>query len=558
MPVDFRVESLRFSGDPEVIDVADSDLVVFIGPNNAGKSVALRDIEASIEYCRDGQVLIEVTNRKEGDDETLLDWLSQVGSHIETSAGPTVIGPAGNQLSLNSATHLWFHTDGLRTLIQFFVHLVNAESRLRLVERVSNIGIRDGHAVLPLQRLLQNIDLEERLSRAVERAFGTPVSLSRAGGGDLQLLLGRATAEARVDNADYLDEIRAMPVVEEQGDGMRSFIGLLLTVIATPYKVVLIDEPEAFLHPPQARELGRQLAALGESQRFIATHDIDVLLGLLERGNAMTIIRLRREGNRNIPSVLNQERVKELWSDPSFRYSNLLDGLFHKGVVVCEADGDATLYAAALDAELEEAGEPTSDLLFTQCGGKHKMPTAIDALRPMGVPVAAILDIDVLREAPLLERIVTALGGDWGALRQDWEILAAAVEHMPTDAPTIESVKSQVENILGEDPTASLQEAQTRRIREITRSRDGWRRVREAGLSALPHGDATAAAQRLLHGLATTGAFIVQVGSLEGWAPEIGGHGVAFVDQALSAEVHRRPELRSFVTSAADFLLVEE
>lgn len=553
MAIDFRIETLHFSGSSEALTVGENDLVVLIGPNNAGKSLALRDIDAFVRYGHSGKVLTQVASSREGNEDELTAWLGHIGNRIEPPHGSAIVGPEG-EVSLQALSHTWLHDERLGPLGPFFVRLIDAESRLNLVARVPNIPIRDGHAIAPLQRLLKDLASETRLSDAVERAFGTPVSLSRAGGGDLQLLLGRATSEARIDNPAYLEEISQLPTVEEQGDGMRSFIGLLLTVIATPYKVVLIDEPEAFLHPPQARELGRQLAALGESQRFIATHDSDVLLGLLERGNAMTIIRLRREGDRNVPAVLEQARVQELWSDPSFRYSNLLDGLFHKGVVICEADGDATLYAAALDAELEAAEEPTSDLLFTQCGGKHKMPTAIEALRPMGVPVAAILDIDVLRNADLPERIVVALGREWEPFRHDYEILAAAVEHMPADAPTIESVNNQIETVLGKDPTATLQEDQTRRIRQVTRSRDGWKRLRDTGLSALPHGDVTAAAQRLLGNLAEVGVFIVDVGALEGWAPEIGGHGPAFVDQALEAGVHRRTELRSFVAATAEFL----
>jgi hypothetical protein len=555
MAVDFRIEVIHFSGAQEPLSVIDSDLVVLIGPNNAGKSQALREIWAKVRAGRQGQVFSEIASKKEGTDQEVVEWLEEIGARHDTAdGGQFVMGPEGG-LELQAVPRTWADQHSLHVLADFLLRLVDAASRLNLAERAENISVHDGHAVLPLQRLLKDIGLEERLSQAVERAFSTPVSLTRAGGGDLQLLLGKATADARVDNPEYLEQIRELPLVEEQGDGMRSFIGLLLTVIATPYKVVLIDEPEAFLHPPQARELGRQLAALGESQRFIATHNSDVLLGLLERGNAMTIIRLHRDGDRNIPAVLKQSQVEELWSDPSFRYSNLLDGLFHKGVVICEADGDATLYAAALDAQLEEAEEPTSDLLFTQCGGKHKMPLAIGALRPMGVPVAAILDIDVLRDISLLERIVTSLGGEWEPFRQDWEILRAAVEQMPADAPTIETVRNQIEETLGEDPTANLEEAQTRRIREITRSRDGWRRLRETGISALPHGDATAAAQRLLKNLSEIGAFIVEGGDLESWAPEIGGHGPAFVSQALESEVHRRPALRSFVAGTAEFLL---
>lgn len=44
MGIDFRIDKILFSGADEPIAVGDSDLVVLIGPNNAGKSAALRDI----------------------------------------------------------------------------------------------------------------------------------------------------------------------------------------------------------------------------------------------------------------------------------------------------------------------------------------------------------------------------------------------------------------------------------------------------------------------------------------------------------------------------------
>ena len=50
-----------------------------------------------------------------------------------------------------------------------------------------------------------------------------------------------------------------MPRLDQQGDGMKSFMGLLLNIVASAYPVVLVDEPEAFLHPPQARLIGRML-----------------------------------------------------------------------------------------------------------------------------------------------------------------------------------------------------------------------------------------------------------------------------------------------------------
>jgi hypothetical protein len=337
---------------------------------------------------------------------------------------------------------------------------------------------------------------------------------------------------------------------------MRSFIGLLLTLAATDYPLVLIDEPEAFLHPPQAREMGRQLAKPTSQQRFIATHDSDVLLGLLDTTEPVTVVRLRREGESNVPSVLDSARLGALWRDPQFRYSNLLSGLFHRGVVVCEGDGDALLYGAALDHALRAAGQASSDLLFTQCGGKHKLPTAISALQPMGVPTAAIADIDVLRDEALLRGIVDALGGSWEAVRADRYVVQRAVEQLPGARPLISDVREQVNDSLGRDPTARLTEDQTRRIRDITRSSDGWRLIRETGgVSAIPRGDATQAAERLLDALASLGLFVVPVGALERWVPAVGGRGSAFVYAALEAHAHETTAtLQQFVMRVTQHL----
>lgn len=555
MPLSLRVTAIGFSGADEQVPTDESDLVVFIGPNNAGKSQALREIESSLTYGTGGVVVTDVSMQKEGDEADLAAWLSEVASTIDTDQGPAYLG-AGGQFQFANIRATWRQPEPLHSLGWLFIHRAAAESRLHMANAVPSINIRDGHPVQPVQRLLADHALEERLSDAVQHAFGVPVSVTRAGGSELQLLLGQASSEARVDNPDYLDEVRALPAVEDQGDGMRSFIGLLLTLIATPFPIVLIDEPEAFLHPPQARELGRQLAALGNSQRFVATHDSDVLLGLLDRAESMKIVRLRREGDRNIPSVLEKDQIQELWRDPSFRYSNLLDGLFHPGVVICEADGDATLYAATLDAELQATGASSSDLLFTQCAGKQKMPVAIGALKPMGVPVTAIGDIDTLRDEGLLERIVSSLEGDWSVFRDDWRIVEQAVRQLPLDAATVGDVRAQIDESLGDDPTARLTEQQSRRVREITKSRDGWSRVRNAGVSAIPNGQAREAADRLIESLRSIGLFVVPVGALEGWAPQIGGHGPKFVDAALQAEIYRtNTELCEFVTDVARFLL---
>jgi energy-coupling factor transporter ATP-binding protein EcfA2 len=554
----FALTGITFSGSPNPVEFGESELVVLIGPNNAGKSRALREIQESLQAGNRGAVVTEVAETREGASDEMLAWLETVSARADLPPGahPHLVG-RGGQVSIQQAEQLWSHGGPLHTLTPFLLFRADAESRLNLAGGVQSVDALTGPAIEPLQRLLTDHASEERLSASVERAFGSPITVNRAGGSTLHLLLGRPSAEARLDNPEYLRDLQASPLIEQQGDGMRSFVGLLLSLTATEYPVVLIDEPEAFLHPPQAREMGRQLAAPSGQQRIVATHDSDVLMGLLDSGRPLTIVRLRRseDSSTNVPSVLDSARVRELWNDPFLRYSNLLDGLFHRGVVVCEAEGDARLYTAALDASLESDLEPASDLLFAECGGKHKLRTAVDAVRPMGVPTAVISDIDVLREEGALSELVHALGGDWEQFKPSWEVVSAAVSSLPTDAPLSGDVRDQIEQALGDDRTARLTEAQTRRIRNITKSSDGWKRVRKAGLDGLPNGDPRQAANQLTNDLAEIGLFIVPVGALEGWAPQVGGHGSRFVSRALDERVHENEQdLHAFVRNVAEYL----
>lgn len=168
--------------------------------------------------------------------------------------------------------------------------------------------------------------------------------------------------------------VAALPKVHEQGDGIRSLAGLLLNLMMPNYTVFLIDEPEAFLHPPQARVLGENFPSLiGDRQAFISTHSIELIKGLLATGgNRIKIIRLTRDGVVNLVHYLKPEDLSAIWNDSIMRHSNILDGLFYHHTVLCESDSDCQLYAAMISHIKEQQGT-YSDALFTLCNGKGRM-----------------------------------------------------------------------------------------------------------------------------------------------------------------------------------------
>lgn len=78
--------------------------------------------------------------------------------------------------------------------------------------------------------------------------------------------------------------LESLENLNDQGDGIRSAVAILASLITTTHSLYLIDEPETFLHPPQARILGRNIVDLSQNKQcFISTHNIDLLRGMLEK-----------------------------------------------------------------------------------------------------------------------------------------------------------------------------------------------------------------------------------------------------------------------------------
>ena len=214
---------------------------------------------------------------------------------------------------------------------------------------------------------------------------------------------------------DYYNQVAALPKLQEQGDGMRSFVSILLDTFTSEYSITLIDEPEAFLHPPQARILGEMLAKNNlNRQLLISTHSEDFLQGLLDADNEnVTVIRINRVDNINKMSVLQNDQIKKLWGNPLLRYSNILSGLFHEKVVVCESDYDCLFYQAIMDAVYEYKREIAPDILFTHCGGKTRIKDVVSALKAVNVPVVAICDFDLINSSQIFKAIVASFGLNW-------------------------------------------------------------------------------------------------------------------------------------------------
>jgi ABC-type branched-subunit amino acid transport system ATPase component len=555
------IGSLTFS-DGQTIELGRSDIVVLVGPNNAGKSQALRDIVQKVASAGSiGVVVNDLTVNQTGSTEDVIHWLEQYAfSQGQSAPDQTVFYRMGVGLHISAARAYWPNTGGgLRDIAPMFVHSLTTEERLTAANPAPNIALLTQPRTHPIHYMQADDTIETRISGHFRKAFGQDLIVHRNAGNEVPLYCGERPemleGEDRV-SLSYLRRLEELPRLQMQGDGMRAFVGVLLNALTVRHSVLLVDEPEAFLHPPQARMLGHMLVdeTPDDRQIFLSTHSGDFLRGVLESGSArVRVLRIDREGNTNKVRALDSEGIQQFWGDPILRYSNVLDGVFHNRVVLCEGDADCRFYQAVLDAiPTAEDEDVREDLMFTHCGGKSRMPVVIRSLMNLGVPVTVIADFDLLNDEHPLRPIVAAVGGDWAALEQGWRAVKSAIEDKKPELSS-EEVTNEITQVLAGIDDRIFPSNAGRAIRKILARSSPWATAKQAGRAFVPNGEATARFDALMEQLHGLGVFVVEVGEIEQFVKSVGNHGPSWVNTALERNLQTDEELetaRAFVRDA--------
>lgn len=407
-------KNIKFNDNTELL-LEKNSIVVFTGANNSGKSRVLKDIESSIDCANHVEKVVVKTSESDYCGE--IDEKSFFEEHfLKDENGNYRLLECGHAFDTSSLKRFWQGRTLYNELYKVFVNRLSTEKRLS----ASNALIRNNQPERhPIYRLNKNEELAQKISDYFCEAFGVDLIVNRNEMQTIPLHVGKAPDKSSytIDRQDeYYNIVSKLPKLQEQGDGMRSFASILLHTFTSDYSITLIDEPEAFLHPPQARVLGKMLAKNNPSNRqlFISTHSEDFLQGLLDADNEnVMVIRINREDNINKMSILHNDKIKELWGNPILRYSNILSGLFHGKVVVCESDYDCLFYQAVINAIFEKKKEIAPDLLFTHCGGKSRVKDVVNALKAVNVPVVAITDFDLLNSSHNFRPLANAFGINW-------------------------------------------------------------------------------------------------------------------------------------------------
>ena len=306
------------------------------------------------------------------------------------------------------------------------------------------------------------------------------------------------------------------------------------------------------IHPPQARLLGKMLAKdlPADRQLFLATHSESFLKGLLDANvTNLKIIRIQREGSINKVSMLNSSDINHIWNDSLLRHSNVLDGLFHSKVVICESDSDSRFFSAVLSALFDNTNSIAPDVLFINCGGKHRIPTAVKALKKLNVPIKVVADFDVLNNTYPLKEIFEDLGGTWLDVEVDWKLVKREIEQKRPEFLTADA-KKEIETILNSITDRIFPKPKISEIQKTLKKASAWTEAKEVGKAFIPSGNASQAFERIQVKFIEKGLLILEVGELESFVKSIGNHGPKWVSEVLVKDLKNDRELepaRQFV-----------
>jgi predicted ATP-dependent endonuclease of OLD family len=231
--------------------------------------------------------------------------------------------------------------------------------------------------------------------------------------------LGRSTASeisvgfGIADPANPLNSFRlmyregAMEIpAEEAGLGVQSAIvvGLFEALRKTRAQagVVLIDEPEMYLHPQAQRYFHRLLAEMadtGQAQVIYSTHS--PVFAEAYRFESLRLLRRAHGGYSSVAAADAKARA-DLEADRNKLLANYdasrSEALFADGVLLVEGPGDQL--AAREVAEKIPLDLDAENLSVISCGGKTAIPYHARLCRSLGIPVCALYDDDLVPDPP--------------------------------------------------------------------------------------------------------------------------------------------------------------
>lgn len=537
------------------LELEAGSVTALVGPNNSGKSHFLDQLEAQIagedsDFSKLGEGLItelEIEWLETGSltDEACALWadenltLTQSGNykvkipeHFSSS-----FGGLGSFVQPHEVKAVFSGTSNLRSLVGYFVRRDGPLSR---AQESSLKNLKEDSLA---KRVWHDRAALAKVTNYFSEVFGEPLSVYDIGEGTIGFKIALPSNEMpRVGESYSLNQRLEMdqhPKIWQQGLGMQSVLGILLGLYADDRPIVLLDEPEAFLHPPQALRLGQILREVAQNEKrqiFCATHDKNVLSGLAGGDQkTLSIIRLKKTAKAKAESKYSCSLIPSTFNDDirsrsRIRHTHLLDGLFSEAVIIVENEKDAFFFSEALNSLPEDlaAEFQPSSICFVGVGGKNNIPSTFGLLRSLRTPTVIIADTDFIvsdkrdHSGGPFSKVLAAVDAqnvdDLIECRNDIESFILSNGYSKLEKIPADKYDGKRKNLLNNELTQLDDNPQL--------------------LSKIDH---------LNNSLAGVPLCLVPGGQLEDLDKDVGGHGTSWVKKAIEQEVFKNEVTTTFM-----------
>jgi len=505
---------------------------LFIGPSNSGKSTLLTEIQ---RYCHSGSfsddnLLLNTVEFMAIDSKAAVEKVGRVTlAPKEGESVPVdhiIVGDDRHRIQVAQSTLLtvlqnpntnseyfceWF--------LKFQTLVVDAKTRIALTDP-QPVGDLDKPKRSNQQVLFRNNDKRKLVRSIVANTFGRYLVVDPTNLGYLRYRLSDSAPQNVVEECGIhmqaVEFHQQATLVEEQDDGIRSFIGIITEVIAGDHAVLLIDQPEAFLSPQLAYALGNELVKAAEKTEkkiFIATDSLPFVMGCLNSHSPVNMIRLTNQFSGSTARLLTNRNIGGLIKNPLLHSFDLLRALFYDFAIVTISSASRAFYQEINERLINSnSNVGIKSCLFLSAHDNLTAKTIVQSLRVLGVPTALVVDIDILNDT----------GEIW--------------------ANVLKSVFI---------PQSERQElAELRRTVKASFDESGKDMRQDGGIEILEKSHKVAA-KKLVDDLADYGLFVVYVGEMECWLSDLGatGRGAAWLSDIFH-KMGDDPDSLSYVKPA--------
>jgi energy-coupling factor transporter ATP-binding protein EcfA2 len=252
------------------LEIEVGKVLILVGPNNSGKSLALKEIEqwcSGQDNTRKVVDKIEINYPNDGDEgmQLLREFETQPPNNQLPQPGHIWVG----QHVFNpgqGARHMQLHIDSMKTqfenrnlnhirsyLTTFYTVRLDGRNRFSLVDDKSTGDLQS----LPqnhLWALFKDDISRERVRKETQEAFNLHFVIDPTGMNVFRIRLS-TKAPVSVSEEQGLDEAartfhsKASHIMEFS-DGVQAFVGLLSAVLSLKHKIILLDDPKLFYIQP--------------------------------------------------------------------------------------------------------------------------------------------------------------------------------------------------------------------------------------------------------------------------------------------------------------------